>query len=68
MYLTDIFTLSTNLAGIPGITIPYSTSKEGLPIGIQLLGNYFDEETILMAAYALEQRKNWRGLRLPHLP
>lgn len=67
MYLTDIFTLSANLAGIPGISLPYGMSGDGLPIGIQLLGNYFDEETILKAAFALEQGKSaWEG-RTPAL-
>ena len=65
MYLTDIFTLSANLAGIPAISIPYGMSREGLPIGIQLLGNYFDEETILAAAYALEQERSGWNLKQP---
>jgi aspartyl-tRNA(Asn)/glutamyl-tRNA(Gln) amidotransferase subunit A len=60
MYLTDIFTISANLAGIPGISLPYGMSVNGLPIGIQLLGNYFEEETILRVAFALEQcRSGW---------
>lgn len=62
MYLTDIFTISANLAGIPGISLPYGMSVNGLPIGIQLLGNYFEEETILRVAFALEQcRSGWEG-------
>jgi aspartyl-tRNA(Asn)/glutamyl-tRNA(Gln) amidotransferase subunit A len=62
MYLTDIFTISANLAGIPGISLPYGMSVNGLPIGIQLLGNYFEEETILRGAFALEQcRSGWEG-------
>jgi aspartyl-tRNA(Asn)/glutamyl-tRNA(Gln) amidotransferase subunit A len=67
MYLTDIFTLSANLAGIPGISLPYGVSSKGLPIGIQLLGNYFAEEPILTVAYALEQWKSGWERRLPHL-
>ena len=55
LYLTDIFTLSANLAGIPGISIPCGFSKDNLPIGLQLMGNYFDEATILNAAYQFEQ-------------
>ena len=55
MYLLDIFTISANLAGIPGMSIPCGFSKEGLPIGLQLLGNYFDEETLFKVAYNLEQ-------------
>ena len=62
MYLTDIFTISANLAGIPGISLPYGMSVNGLPIGVQLLGNYFEEETILQVAFALEQcRSGWEG-------
>ncbi|WP_027358239.1 Asp-tRNA(Asn)/Glu-tRNA(Gln) amidotransferase subunit GatA [Desulforegula conservatrix] len=63
MYLSDIFTLSTNLAGIPGISVPCGYSKEGLPIGLQLQAGYFCEEKLLKAAYvfekaaALEKRK-----------
>ena len=67
MYLTDIFTISANLAGIPGISLPYGMSRQGLPIGIQLLGSYFEEETLLKAAFALEQWKSdWKG-KLPPL-
>ncbi len=55
MYLSDIFTLSANLAGIPGMSLPCGFSKEGLPIGMQLMGNYFDEATLLNIAYRFEQ-------------
>ncbi len=55
MYLSDIFTLSANLAGIPGLSIPCGFSKRGLPIGLQLLGNFFEEETLLKVAYNIEQ-------------
>lgn len=55
MYLSDIFTLSANLAGIPGLSAPCGFSKEGLPIGMQLLGDFFDEQTLLTAAYHFEQ-------------
>jgi len=57
MYLSDIFTISVNLAGIPGISIPCGKSKDGLPIGLQIIGKYFDEEGILQVAYAYEQAK-----------
>lgn len=57
MYLSDIFTISANLAGIPGISIPCGWTKEKLPIGLQILGKYFDEEGILRVAYAYEQAK-----------
>ncbi|MBI1884418.1 MAG: Asp-tRNA(Asn)/Glu-tRNA(Gln) amidotransferase subunit GatA [Chlamydiae bacterium] len=55
MYLSDIFTISANLAGIPGISIPCGFSKEGLPVGLQILGKHFDEATLLRTAYAFEQ-------------
>ncbi len=56
MYLNDIYTASVNLAGIPGISIPFATASNGLPIGLQLLGPPFQEETLLRAAYTLEQK------------
>ena len=55
MYLSDIFTLSANLAGIPGISVPCGFSSEGLPIGLQIMGAHFDEETLLRTAYHFEQ-------------
>ena len=56
MYLSDIFTISANLAGIPGISVPCGRSAEGLPIGLQLLGKPMDEATLLRAAYTFEKR------------
>ncbi len=55
MYLSDIFTLSANLAGIPGMSIPCGFSKKGLPIGLQLLGRHFNEEMLLKVAYNFER-------------
>jgi aspartyl-tRNA(Asn)/glutamyl-tRNA(Gln) amidotransferase subunit A len=55
MYLSDIFTLSANLAGIPGMSVPCGFSKAGLPIGLQILGPHFAEETLLRVAYNFEQ-------------
>jgi len=55
MYLSDIFTIPANLAGIPGISIPCGFTGEGLPVGLQILGKHFDEETILRLAYTFEQ-------------
>jgi aspartyl-tRNA(Asn)/glutamyl-tRNA(Gln) amidotransferase subunit A len=55
MYLSDIYTIPCNLAGIPGISVPCGMSSEGLPIGAQLLGRHFDEETLLAAAAAIER-------------
>jgi aspartyl-tRNA(Asn)/glutamyl-tRNA(Gln) amidotransferase subunit A len=55
MYLSDIFTLSANLAGIPGLSVPCGFSSEGLPIGLQIMGKHFDEEMLLKVAYGFEQ-------------
>jgi aspartyl-tRNA(Asn)/glutamyl-tRNA(Gln) amidotransferase subunit A len=55
MYLSDIFTISVNLAGIPGISAPCGFSRLGLPIGLQILGPPFGEPAILQTAYAFEQ-------------
>ena len=55
MYLSDIFTLSANLAGIPGMSVPCGFSREGLPIGLQLLGKHFDEGSLLKVAFNFEQ-------------
>ena len=55
MYLSDIFTLSANLAGIPGMSVPCGFSSEGLPIGLQIMGNHFDEGMLLKTAYNFEQ-------------
>jgi len=56
MYLSDIYTTSANLAGIPGISIPAAKSSEGLPIGIQLLANQFEEMKLLQMSYYMQQR------------
>ena len=55
MYLADIYTVTANLAGIPGISIPCGETKEKLPIGLQILGKHFDESTVLRVAHAFEQ-------------
>jgi aspartyl-tRNA(Asn)/glutamyl-tRNA(Gln) amidotransferase subunit A len=60
MYLSDIFTISANLAGVPAISLPCGFSQAGLPIGLQLIGRPFEEETLLRAAYAYEQSTQWR--------
>ncbi len=54
MYLSDVFTVSANLAGIPAISVPFGADRRGLPIGIQILGKHFDESAVLCAAAALE--------------
>lgn len=55
MYLADIYTVTANLAGIPGISIPVGNSKDNLPIGMQVFGKHFDEATILRVAHAYEK-------------
>ena len=60
MYLADICTVSINIAGLPGISIPCGVDKEGMPIGMQLIGKRFQEETILNAAYSFEQEYKFR--------
>ena len=65
MYLTDIFTISANLAGIPGLALPCGFSSQGLPIGLQILGNHFEEEKILQAGSAFEQATDFHLRRPP---
>ncbi len=65
MYLADIFTLSLNLAGLCGISVPCGFDEAGLPIGLQLIGGAFQEETILGVAYAYEQATAWHERRRP---
>ena len=59
MYLADVFTVSANLAGLPGISVPCGFSGEGLPIGFQLMGRMFDEATLLRVADAYERSTDW---------
>lgn len=66
MYLNDIYTTSTNLAGLPGMSVPFSISGSGLPIGIQLTGAHFDEQRMLNVAQALEEAAPAKGQR-PHV-
>lgn len=61
MYLNDVFTVTVNLAGLPGISVPAGLSSEGLPLGLQLIGKTFDEETLLRAAYALEEAAQFKA-------
>ena len=60
MYLADLCTVTVNIAGLPGISVPCGVDKQGMPIGMQLIGNYFDEETIIRAAYTYEQEAKFR--------
>ena len=63
MYLSDIFTISVNLAGVPGISIPCGFTRKNLPVGLQLIGKHFDEESLLKVAYAYEQATEWHKRR-----
>ena len=63
MYLFDIYTLSANLAGIPGISIPVGTSSGGLPIGLQLLAPPFEEDRLLRTARMFEDATDWHKQR-----
>lgn len=60
MYLGDIYTISVNLAGLPGISLPCGLDKKGLPIGLQLIGDCFKEKNIIRAAYAFEQTRSYQ--------
>ena len=60
MYMADICTVPINVAGVPAISIPCGVDKEGLPIGMQIIGKHFSEETILNAAYTYEQKTKFR--------
>lgn len=63
MYLSDIFTISVNLAGVPAISVPCGFTSAGLPVGLQIMGRHFDEEAVLRAAYAYEQATEWHKRR-----
>ena len=63
MYLSDVLTIPCNIAGLPGISIPCGYSSNGLPIGIQVLGKPFDEETVIHVAHAYENNTNWAKKR-----
>lgn len=60
MYLGDIYTISVNLAGLPGISLPCGLDSKGLPIGLQLIGDCFKEKNIIRAAYAYEKTREWK--------
>jgi aspartyl-tRNA(Asn)/glutamyl-tRNA(Gln) amidotransferase subunit A len=64
MYLNDLFTIPTSLAGLPGISVP-AGFVNGLPVGLQVIGKALDEATILRIAHAYEQTTNWRAQRSP---
>ena len=62
MYLGDIYTISVNLAGLPGISLPCGLDSKGLPIGLQLIGDCLKEKSIIRAAYAYEKAREWKLL------
>ncbi len=66
MYLSDIFTISANLAGIPAISIPCGFTEEGLPVGLQIMAKHFNEEMLFRVAYTYEQNTDWH-LRKPNV-
>ncbi len=57
MYLNDVFTVPVNLAGLPGISVPAGLSADGLPLGLQIIGRAFDEETVLRVARVARKRR-----------
>ena len=61
MYLNDIFTVPVNLAGLPGISIPAGLDKKGYPLGLQIIGKPFDEQSILNIAYSMEEKINFKN-------
>jgi aspartyl-tRNA(Asn)/glutamyl-tRNA(Gln) amidotransferase subunit A len=61
MYLQDVYTLALSLAGLPGLSLPCGFDAEGLPIGLQIMGAAFDEETVLRVAHAYEQATDWHA-------
>ena len=63
MYLSDIYTIAVNLAGLPGMSIPVGMA-DGLPVGLQLIGNYFEEARLLNAAHRYQQVSDWHT-RMP---
>ncbi|MCS6766437.1 MAG: Asp-tRNA(Asn)/Glu-tRNA(Gln) amidotransferase subunit GatA [Candidatus Protistobacter heckmanni] len=63
MYLADVYTLSTSLAGLPSMSLPCGLGASGLPVGLQLIGNYFDEARMLQVAHAFQQATDWHACR-----
>ena len=60
MYLGDIYTISVNLAGLPGISVPCGLDGNGMPVGLQLIGDCFQEKKLFRAAYAYERTRAYR--------
>jgi aspartyl-tRNA(Asn)/glutamyl-tRNA(Gln) amidotransferase subunit A len=66
MYLSDIYTIAVNLAGLPGMSVPAGFGANGRPVGLQIIGNYFSEAKMLNVAHQFQQATDWH-LRLPPL-
>ena len=66
MYLADVFTVTVNLAGLPGLSVPCGFVEGGLPAGLQLIGRPLDEPTLLRVGHAFQQETEW-GRRAPDL-
>jgi aspartyl-tRNA(Asn)/glutamyl-tRNA(Gln) amidotransferase subunit A len=66
MYLSDIYTIAVNLAGLPGMSLPCGFDRQGLPVGLQVIGNYFAEAQMLNVAHRYQQATDWH-LRTPQL-
>lgn len=61
MYLGDVYTISVNLAGLPGLVLPCGRDRKGLPVGVQLIGDCFQEKKLIRAGYAYEKSRAWEG-------
>jgi aspartyl-tRNA(Asn)/glutamyl-tRNA(Gln) amidotransferase subunit A len=62
MYLNDIFTIPASLAGLPGMSVPAGLGSDGLPLGLQIIGKAFDEQTVLDVGLAIEQAAQFNAL------
>ena len=62
MYMNDVFTVTTNMAGLPGMSVPAGLSADGLPLGLQLIGKAFDEEMVLRASHVIEKAANFTAM------
>ena len=62
MYLNDVFTVTANLAGLPGLAVPAGLDAQGLPLGLQVIGRAFDEETVFAVGTAIEQAAEFTAL------
>jgi aspartyl-tRNA(Asn)/glutamyl-tRNA(Gln) amidotransferase subunit A len=65
VYLADIYTVPANLAGIPALSLPCGFTGQGMPIGMQMLSNFFQEERLLQVAHAYEQNTPWHARKPP---